>query len=191
MFGKLSTLSSLIKTLCYRFFLSGVRFSVNTIIGPMSLISMSEGGLINTHGRVRFKDGARINVRGGRLSINGSFFANSHCSISCLERVSIGAGCVFGEGVRIYDHDHSFCSEKGWSSNRFITHPVDIGERVWLGANVVVLKGVTIGSDSVIAAGVIVAKDMPPGSVVISKQDLAISNLKESALYLSPTSGAV
>lgn len=40
-----------------------------------------------------------------------------------------------------------------------------IGNDVWLGANVVVLKGVTIGDGSIVAANAVVTKDIPPYSI--------------------------
>lgn len=44
--------------------------------------------------------------------------------------------------------------------------PVTIGDDVWLGANVVILPGVTIGSNVVVAAGAVVTKDVPSNCVV-------------------------
>jgi acetyltransferase-like isoleucine patch superfamily enzyme len=38
-----------------------------------------------------------------------------------------------------------------------------IGDQVWLGMNVVVLKGVTIGAGAVIAANSLVVSDIPSG----------------------------
>lgn len=43
--------------------------------------------------------------------------------------------------------------------------PVIIEDDVWCGANVTILKGVTIGRGSVIAAGAVVTKDIPPYSI--------------------------
>jgi maltose O-acetyltransferase len=40
--------------------------------------------------------------------------------------------------------------------------PIILGENVWLGARVVVLRGVTIGAHSVVAAGSVVTRDIPP-----------------------------
>jgi maltose O-acetyltransferase len=40
-----------------------------------------------------------------------------------------------------------------------------IEDRVWIGANCVILKGVTVGANSVIAAGSVVTKDVPPFSI--------------------------
>jgi acetyltransferase-like isoleucine patch superfamily enzyme len=44
--------------------------------------------------------------------------------------------------------------------------PIRIGDRVWIGTGVKVLKGVTIGEDSVVAAGAVVTKAFPPRSLI-------------------------
>lgn len=43
---------------------------------------------------------------------------------------------------------------------------VVIEEGAWIGANVTILKGVTIGEDSIVAAGSVVTKDVAPYSIV-------------------------
>ncbi|MFA5528012.1 MAG: 2,3,4,5-tetrahydropyridine-2,6-dicarboxylate N-acetyltransferase [Peptostreptococcales bacterium] len=45
-------------------------------------------------------------------------------------------------------------------------NPVVLGDNVLIGANAVVLEGITIGNDAVVAAGSVVTKDVPPGIVV-------------------------
>ena len=47
------------------------------------------------------------------------------------------------------------------------TSPIVIEDETWIGANVVVLAGVTIGKHSVIAAGSVVTKDIPPYSIAV------------------------
>jgi len=47
------------------------------------------------------------------------------------------------------------------------TAPIVIEDEVWLGANVVVVAGVTIGKHSVVAAGAVVTKSIPPYSVAV------------------------
>ena len=44
--------------------------------------------------------------------------------------------------------------------------PVVIEDDVWCGANVTILKGVTIGRGSVIAAGAVVTQSFPPYSII-------------------------
>ena len=45
--------------------------------------------------------------------------------------------------------------------------PTRIGDRVWLGANVTVLKGVTIGENTTVGAGSVVTKDLPAGAIAV------------------------
>ena len=52
-----------------------------------------------------------------------------------------------------------------------MTAPVHIGDNVWLGANAVVLKGVTIGDNAVIAANSVVSKDVPPNTLYREKRE--------------------
>lgn len=44
--------------------------------------------------------------------------------------------------------------------------PVIIEDDVWTGANITILKGVTIGRGSVVAAGAVVNKSCPPYSII-------------------------
>ena len=51
--------------------------------------------------------------------------------------------------------------------NRFDEmRPVEIGNDVFIGANVVVFNGVKIGDGAIVAAGAVVNKDVPPYSIV-------------------------
>ncbi|WP_417859915.1 acyltransferase [Winogradskyella sediminis] len=47
------------------------------------------------------------------------------------------------------------------------TKPIVIESESWIGANVVIVPGVTIGKHSIVAAGSVVTKSMPPYSVIV------------------------
>ena len=47
-----------------------------------------------------------------------------------------------------------------------VTKPVKIGDDVWIGANAVILPGVSIGSGSIVGAGAVVSRDVPADTVV-------------------------
>ena len=44
--------------------------------------------------------------------------------------------------------------------------PVVIGKNVWVGANSIILPGVTVGANAIVAAGSVVTKDVPPNALV-------------------------
>ncbi|MDP0507262.1 MAG: acyltransferase [Fusobacterium sp. JB019] len=99
-------------------------------------------------------------------------FINTNTTINCREQVKIGKNCLFGEGVRIYDHDHVFyLSDKLVERNKFKTKSILIGNNCWIGANAIILKGIKIGDNSVIGAGTIVTKDVPKNTIFHSKQN--------------------
>lgn len=105
------------------------------------------------------------------LIIDNQVFMNNYCSLNVLEKVEIGENTLFGEGVKIYDHNHEYSSQKV-EAQKFKTAPVKIGKNCWLGSNVTVLKGVTIGDHVIIGAGSTVYKDIPAGSVLVNEQKL-------------------
>lgn len=84
--------------------------------------------------------------------------------IGAAHSVNIGNAVLCGANVTITDTDwHGIAVEKRGEPGE--TAPVSIGDHVWLGLNVVVLKGVTIGRGSVVGAGSIVTRSIPEGVV--------------------------
>lgn len=79
--------------------------------------------------------------------------------------VKIGDDFLCGDGVRIMDADFHEVDPELRHLGPGKTSPVVIGNNVWLGSGVMVLKGVTIGDHSVIAPGSVVSKSVPSGVV--------------------------
>jgi acetyltransferase-like isoleucine patch superfamily enzyme len=75
--------------------------------------------------------------------------------------VTIGRDCRIARDVIIMDTD-----QHEVPGHALLIEPVEIEDRVWIGARAIVLKGVRIGHDSVIAAGAVVTSDVPPRTVV-------------------------
>ena len=81
--------------------------------------------------------------------------------------VSIGNNVNLAQGITVTALNHNFDdATKRIDEQGVSTKPVVIGNDVWIGANVVVLPGVTIGSHCVVAAGAVVTKDVPDRTLV-------------------------
>lgn len=81
--------------------------------------------------------------------------------------VIIGSHVNLAQGITVTALNHNFeDSEKRIDEQGVSTSTVIIEDDIWIGANAVVLPGVTIGHHSVVAAGAVVTKDVPPHSLV-------------------------
>lgn len=100
--------------------------------------------------------------RGARLSI-GAQCGFSGTVVAAATEILIGDCVRSGANVTITDSDWHGLQPDARRGQHAATAPVRILDNVWLGLNVVVLKGVTIGKDSMIAAGSIVTKSVPEG----------------------------
>ena len=113
---------------------------------------------------------AVFRVEGGDLIVGDKCFFNQNVSITCKNKVVIGDRCQIANNVVIVDHDHA--GSENWGS--YVETPVVIGNDVWIGANVVILRGTTIGDKAVIGAGSIVKGDVPAGKVFYQKRETMI-----------------
>lgn len=109
----------------------------------------------------------------GEISIGKNTFFNNGCSINCFENVNIGDNCLFGEAVKIYDHNHRFNNPQQLIKDQgYSTAPIIIGDNVWVGSNVTILKGVSIGSNAIISAGSIINQSIPVNYIVKNSNNL-------------------
>lgn len=96
--------------------------------------------------------------------------------------VSIGNNVIIAQGVVLsgLDHNYKECnisiSKQGVS-----TSLINIEDDVWIGANAVITKGVTIGKHSIIAACSLVNKDVPPFSIVAGNPAKVIKQYNHSS----------
>lgn len=111
------------------------------------------------------ESGACINNAVGDVIIGDHTRIGLHNTV--IGPVTIGNHVNLAQGITVTALNHNFdnvelrIDEQGVSTN-----PVAIADDVWIGANAVVLPGVSIGSHSVVAAGAVVTKDVPAHSLV-------------------------
>lgn len=108
---------------------------------------------------------ACINNAVGDVTIGDHTRIGLHNTI--IGPVTIGSHVNLAQGITVTALNHNFeDSDKLIDEQGVSTTPVTIGDDIWIGANAVVLPGVTIGAHSVVAAGAVVTKDIPPHSLV-------------------------
>jgi acetyltransferase-like isoleucine patch superfamily enzyme len=130
---------------------------------------------------------------GVKTIIGKNTFINNNCNFLDTDIIEIGDNTLLGPGVNVLTADHpvstrerilpvdddledenySYIDEKGNFDDSieytFVNtrKPVKIGDRCWIGANSIILPGVTIGNNVVIGAGSVVTKDIPDNVVAV------------------------
>lgn len=92
----------------------------------------------------------------------------SGVSIHCEKQITIGSYCNFGGNVCIWDTDfHSldYMHRRKLITSDIKSLKIEIGNDVFIGANSIILKGVTIGDRSIIGAGSIVTSTIPSDEI--------------------------
>jgi acetyltransferase-like isoleucine patch superfamily enzyme len=98
--------------------------------------------------------------------------------IGCASRISIGDRVMCGANVTITDTDwHPIDWRDRQAGRPGEVSPVVIGDDVWLGMNVTVLKGVEVGRQTVVGAGSIVTRSLPSGVIAAGQPAVVIRKL--------------
>jgi maltose O-acetyltransferase len=127
--------------------------------------------------------GSASNIRIGRGT-----FINTDTRFAASGGITIGRDVAIGPRVCLETVDHGLVHMPGQGRGS-VASPIAIGDRVWLGAGVIVAPGVTIGHDSVIAAGAVVVRDVEPWSLyggVPAKRMRTIDPATEKAIDVLP-----
>lgn len=100
---------------------------------------------------------------GKNIRIGRRVFINSGCKFQDQGGIVIGDDVLIGHNCVIATLNHVDDPE-----NRadMLPKPVRIADKVWIGANVTILPGVTVGEGAILAAGAVVTKDVAPRTVV-------------------------
>ena len=96
---------------------------------------------------------------GKYVSIGEGTYANMNLTLIDDWQITIGKHVLIGPNVTLCTTGHSIHPKH--RADGMYSFPITIEDNVWLGANVIVLPGVTIGENSVIGAGSVVTKDIP------------------------------
>lgn len=117
--------------------------------------------------RINFRPSSEVfAMNKGRCEIGNDVFINRGVIIGAADYVKVGDNVTIGPYTCVYDHNHSQI-KKG----EFDTAPIIIDNDVWIGANVMILKGCHIGENAVVGAGCVITHDIPPNVICYQKRD--------------------
>ena len=118
------------------------------------------------------------NIYFKRNSILGCANPNAHIEIGenvtignnsiiiSSERIKIGKNTMIAPNAHFVDSDHGTSPENSFNKQENLTSPIIIGNNVWIGSRVVILKGVNIGDNTVVSAGSVVTKSFPSNVII-------------------------
>lgn len=130
--------------------------------GRTSILRMDKNSVLNVD-NFNFMYGADVILfKGAKLTLGRNSFINSDCKIRVHKSISIGNDCAISHDFTVMDSDaHKIIGGDDEAKE------VIIGNHVWIGTRVTILKGVHVGDGAIIAAGAVVTKDVPAKALVV------------------------
>jgi serine acetyltransferase len=102
-----------------------------------------------------------------RIRIGSRTYINRYTMLDASDSIVVGQRCMIGPSCYVTDHDHGTQAGAEIALQPLQSSATRIGNDVWVGAGVIILKGVAIGDGAVLGAGAVVTKDVPAGAVAV------------------------
>lgn len=103
----------------------------------------------------------------GRIFIGDDCRIHRMCYLDAVGGIEIGSHSGISSGAQIYSQTHRYKDKKSpYYYQGYKLAKVVIGEDVWVGANAIILSGVTLQRGTIVAAGAVVTKDSEPYAVL-------------------------
>lgn len=132
-------------------------------LGRKVRLDVERGGVMEFGSGVYIDDHCRLQVcPDAHMSIGEGCYLNTNCRVVAAEDLNIGAQTMLGPNACVFDHDHVFDAEGVHGD--LVSAPVVIGERCWLGANVLITKGVSL-ADKICVGGAVVTHSLSESGV--------------------------
>jgi acetyltransferase-like isoleucine patch superfamily enzyme len=124
---------------------------------------------------------------GNEVYLGGGSIIDCVCNIKIEDNVLISYQCIIQDSD---NHSSIYSVRKddvrNWMDNRYHNwdmtpkKPIKISKGAWIGASVIILKGVTIGEGAIVGAGSVVTKDVPSWTIVAGNPAKIIREIPEN-----------
>ena len=105
---------------------------------------------------------------------------NTRIHGSCIHafgEVVIGENCLIAANCQIFDASGHSSQISNRLESQGESKPISIGNNVWIGANSIILPGVTIGDGAIIGAGSVVVKSIPSNVIAGGNPAIVIKEI--------------
>ena len=127
------------------------------------------------HNGVVLMSGAR-----GHITIGAGSHISHHSVIAGGAGVVIGQNCAISSGVAIYSVTNQRLAGQAMHESPLREALVNIGDDVLIGANAVILPGVSVGAGAIIGANSVVSKNIAADEVVVGVPARRIKRAQEA-----------
>lgn len=176
----------------YSLKVNGVSYKRYRIVG-VPYIEVCEGGRIVLGDNLCMNNGMMANqigfntpcvlrAEGGAIVLGESVGMSQTVLIAKNADITIGDHVILGGGVKVYTtdfHSRDYLERRNMESDTDGRKcaPVSIGDDCFIGAGVIILKGVNIGKRSIIGAGSVVTKDIPDDCIAVGNPCRVVSQI--------------
>ncbi len=152
-----------------------------SFLGKDIILKVDKNKKLIFHGKIRIDAHAEI-ISKGHLVFGDKCVINPYSRIIAFNKIVLGNRVIIARFVSILDHDHKFSLDESGELNieGYNTAPIIIGNNVWIGDKVSIMKGVVIGDNVIIGANSVVARDIPSNTVAAGIPCRVIKPLKDN-----------
>ncbi len=115
---------------------------------------------------------------GSHIEIGENFYANHNLVLLDGAKITFGDNVFIGPNCCLSTAGHPIDRQQRDEGLEF-AYPITIGNSVWIGANVVILPGVSIGDNTVIGAGSVVTRDIPANVIAVGNPCKVLREISE------------
>ena len=147
--------------------LRGAQVGREVGIGPRVRVDRPWGVALGPRVRLEQDVHLKLVVDGARVEIGERAYLGPGCQLDVQQGVRIGHEVLVGPGCVLVDHDHG--TELGTAVARqpCVGAPIVVGDGAWIGARVVLLRGVHVGRGAVVGAGAVVTTSIPANAIAV------------------------
>ena len=163
-----------------RFLIHGVRHGRHCVVHGKLYIKLFPSATVRIGDNFYFSSGVAVNAMCANR--RGVFYATNHARIIigdhvgmsstvlwAHESITVGNHVKIGGNSILIDtdaHNLDYLVRRGQYTDWGVSKPIVIEDDVFIGANCLILKGVTIGARSIVAAGSVVTRNVPADCIV-------------------------